>query len=72
VLSWWIPESYKIETYKEYPEMKGISKMFNVEAMFVLVAAVLLYGWLKGLLIYSALSSLLRIVLCLQHLIRRR
>jgi hypothetical protein len=37
-----------------------------IEAMFVTIVPIYLYGWLKGLLICSALTSLLHIVFLLQ------
>lgn len=40
--------------------------LWTAESIFILVAPIYLYGWLRGLLIYSALSSLLHIaaILC--------
>ena len=50
-----------------YPELKNMSLIFRLEGIFTLVVPIYLWGWLIGLLVHSALSSLLHIVLLLRH-----
>jgi hypothetical protein len=57
---------------KLYPELQDISVLFYVEMYFTLVVPIYLWGWLIGLLVHSALSSLLHIVLLLRHAQRTR
>ena len=59
------------ESFKKNPEIRGMAIMWQVESLFALGAGVYLYGWLRGILIYSALSSLLHICLLLKEVIRR-
>jgi len=56
---------------KPSPELKDIGLLFHLETAIITIVPIYLYGWMTGLLIYSALSSLLHIVLLLKHMSRQ-